>query len=187
MIGQCIEDRTPFGICLIRRGSEVGGPAEPFRVGTTAFIQHVQRLEEGRMNIVCLGGERFRIIETTQTAPFLLAEVEAVSAGDANDTEATGLIESASALFAQYVRLNLAISNQWARTIELPSEATALSDYIAGRLAIDTATRQKLLEEPSPAMRLAVEAAIMEDSLPRLARRVEVSRANRWHGFAFQN
>ena len=48
MINACIDERRPFGVCLIRSGSEPGAPAEPFNVGTTAHIRQVQRLEDGK-------------------------------------------------------------------------------------------------------------------------------------------
>ena len=64
MISRCVERGEPFGVCLIRRGSEVGEAAvEPFRVGTTAHIRELQELAEGRLNIVCTGGQRFTIRE----------------------------------------------------------------------------------------------------------------------------
>ena len=49
MIGACSEHDTPFGVLLIKEGQEVGDPAEPFQVGTTARITEVQQLEDGRM------------------------------------------------------------------------------------------------------------------------------------------
>src|SRR3990172_7303439 len=62
MIRRCLEERTPFGVLLIRKGNEVGEPAEPFDVGTVADMVRVQHLQEGRMNILCRGGERFRVV-----------------------------------------------------------------------------------------------------------------------------
>ena len=33
MTKACLRDGTPFGVCLIREGNEVGDPAIPFDVG----------------------------------------------------------------------------------------------------------------------------------------------------------
>ena len=38
MTKTCIRDLTPFGVCLIREGQEVGAPAVPHGVGCTARI-----------------------------------------------------------------------------------------------------------------------------------------------------
>jgi len=43
MIATCIEKGSPFGVALIQDGEEVGGPAKPYEVGTTARITQVER------------------------------------------------------------------------------------------------------------------------------------------------
>ena len=45
---------------------EVGGSAEPFEVGTVARIAEVERMPDGRMNLMTFGTTRFRIAELTQ-------------------------------------------------------------------------------------------------------------------------
>src|SRR5205814_5524803 len=59
MIGRCLEEERPFGVVLIQSGPEVGGTAVPHRVGTTAHIAAVRRLDDGRMNLIAIGQERF--------------------------------------------------------------------------------------------------------------------------------
>ena len=78
MINQCIEERTPFGVVLIRRGLEALGPvAEPHRIGVTAHIAHVQHLAQGRMNIVAMGEKRFRLLSLEKDAyPYLAGVVQ---------------------------------------------------------------------------------------------------------------
>ena len=61
MIGDCIERDEPFGVLLIREGNEVGEPAEPHAIGTTARVSQVQRLQEGRLNILTRGENPFRV------------------------------------------------------------------------------------------------------------------------------
>jgi hypothetical protein len=38
MAKACLRDGSPFGVCLIRDGAEVGAPAVPSEVGTLARI-----------------------------------------------------------------------------------------------------------------------------------------------------
>jgi uncharacterized protein len=78
MMGLCIQERRPFGVTLIRKGNEAHGPiAEPYQVGCSAQILQVTHLEQGRMNIVATGMERFRIVSTDrESASYLLAMVE---------------------------------------------------------------------------------------------------------------
>lgn len=63
MMQRCLRTQKRFGVSFIRHGFEAFAPlAEPYSVGCVAQIAHVQRLEEGEMNIVAVGTERFRIL-----------------------------------------------------------------------------------------------------------------------------
>ena len=44
MIGRCLEQNSPFGVVLIRQGTEVDPDAIPYGVGTTAQIRDSVRL-----------------------------------------------------------------------------------------------------------------------------------------------
>ena len=59
LIRRCIERQRPFGIVLIRNGSEVGAGAEPYAVGTEAKIVAESPLPDGRSYIVTRGERRF--------------------------------------------------------------------------------------------------------------------------------
>ena len=78
MVNACLQEQRPFGIALIERGAEALGPlAEPYPIGCAARVVQVQRLEQGRMNIVALGGERFRILSLDrQSHPYLVGVEE---------------------------------------------------------------------------------------------------------------
>lgn len=78
MINLCIQERRPFGVVLIRLGAEALGPLpEPYPVGCSAEIIHVQRLSEGRLNITALGQKRFQIISIdSESEPYLVGSVE---------------------------------------------------------------------------------------------------------------
>lgn len=187
MIGLCLDRGRPFGVALIRRGNEVGEAAEPFDVGTTAYITQVQRLPEGRMNLVCRGGQRFRIRRMTLREPYLVAEVEILQTEAGDEAQERELAEAAGALFAEYTRLYLAISNQWARSIEMPSAPDALADFIASRLSVGLWSKQRLLEELSVRRRLALELDLLGDAIRELTVRVDSARTARWRGFAVMN
>jgi Lon protease-like protein len=188
MISRCVERGEPFGVCLIRQGNEAGEAAvEPFRVGTTAQIRVLQELDEGRLNIVCTGGQRFAIREITCPTPYIIATVESISSEECAGPAAAALAEEAGALLADYVRLNLAMTNQWARSIEMPSEVGALSDYVGGVLAVDLGTKQRLLEQTSPVLRLQAEVDILHTAIAQLTSRVEVARTAHWLGFSSLN
>ena len=59
----CIRDGTPFGVCLIRDGDEVGAPAVPYTVGCTARIAEWEVPHLGLFHLLCRGESVFRIVE----------------------------------------------------------------------------------------------------------------------------
>lgn len=187
MINECLDQQRPFGVVLIRSGQEVGAAAEPFDIGTTAHIQQVERLDEGKMNIVCTGGRRFRLIEKLEGAPYLKGNVELIEPPHAFDDETNDLASEAGALFGEYVRLYLAVTNQWTRTLDLPSDPGVLADFIGSRLPVAVNVKQRLLEERSPKKRLAAEKELLGDAIRQLTTQVGAARTTRWHGFAVMN
>src|SRR4029450_3182320 len=70
MINGCIDQGETFGLVLIRTGAEEESEGTIHRVGVSARIVEVERLDEGRMNILCEGEKRFRIYRFTQQTPF---------------------------------------------------------------------------------------------------------------------
>ncbi|MFT3848483.1 MAG: LON peptidase substrate-binding domain-containing protein [Propionivibrio sp.] len=77
MAAACMKNRTPFGVCLIASGKEVGEPAIPHDVGTLAHIDVGDMPRLGILMLTVRGGRRFRILsKTTQADGLLRAEVE---------------------------------------------------------------------------------------------------------------
>jgi uncharacterized protein len=62
MARECMRDDTPFGVCLIAEGAEVGVPAVPHSVGTTARIAQWDMKDLGVLQVIVRGGQRFRIL-----------------------------------------------------------------------------------------------------------------------------
>lgn len=62
MVGGCMKDDKPFGVCLIAEGGEVGAPAVPHDVGVTARIVEWDMPQLGVLNVVTRGQNRFRIV-----------------------------------------------------------------------------------------------------------------------------
>ena len=51
MIRNCQEGDSTFGVALIKAGREVGGPAVPYDVGTTAAIVSVEPLDHEALHV----------------------------------------------------------------------------------------------------------------------------------------
>ena len=76
MINGCIERDEAFGLILLRGGAEEETEDTIHRVGVTARITEVERLEDGRMNILCEGEVRFRLHRFTEQTPFWKGSVQ---------------------------------------------------------------------------------------------------------------
>src|SRR6266581_4222027 len=76
MINTCVERDEAFGLVLLRGGAAEENEGSIHRVGVTARIVQVERLEDGRMNILIEGEDRFRIYRFTQQTPYWKASVE---------------------------------------------------------------------------------------------------------------
>src|SRR5262245_52263189 len=76
MLGRCLAEQQPFGVVLIRAGRDVGAPATPYSVGTTAAILHHVRLPDGRYQILTVGRDRFRVCALDRSQPYLAGAVE---------------------------------------------------------------------------------------------------------------
>ena len=64
MAKACLKEGSPFGVCLIREGAEVGAPAVPEPVGCLARIAACDVEQLGVLSVKAEGLERFRIVST---------------------------------------------------------------------------------------------------------------------------
>jgi Lon protease-like protein len=77
MTKACLRDATPFGVCRIREGREVGLPAVPDPVGCTAVVAEWEMPHLGVFHLQARGEHPFRILQqTTQADGLIRAEIE---------------------------------------------------------------------------------------------------------------
>ncbi len=77
LVSRCLRDETSFGVCLIRRGTEAGAPAEFFPIGTSARIVDWEQRADGLLGISVQGERRFRVLTSSADANRQIrAEVE---------------------------------------------------------------------------------------------------------------
>ncbi|HKQ26918.1 MAG TPA: LON peptidase substrate-binding domain-containing protein [Burkholderiales bacterium] len=77
MTRDCLRDSTPFGVCRIKEGVEVGKPALPEALGCTAVIAEWEMPNLGVFHMKVRGQQRFRIrYQTTQPSGLIRAEID---------------------------------------------------------------------------------------------------------------
>jgi Lon protease-like protein len=157
LIGECLDEEREFGLLL----SDDDGLRD---VGTTAAIVEVlERFEDGRLNILVEGRERFRVSELTSGRPFQTALTEPVTDDDDPATDAEA--REARDLFQE---LRAVLESD----VDDPDETIPLSFALAARVDFGASAKQRMLETTSERERLAL--------MRRLLRRaVQKTRAER--------
>jgi Lon protease-like protein len=84
MAKACLRDSSPFGVCLIREGAEVGAPADPVEVGCIARIGAWDMPQLGVLQITARAEQRFRIVERRVQADGLARATVELLAEDAD-------------------------------------------------------------------------------------------------------
>ncbi len=167
MINGCIDRDEIFGVVLIRSGAEEETEDTIHRVGVTARIGEVERLEDGRMNIVCEGETRFRINRFTQQTPFWKGTVQYFEEAPIHQPMES-FYDRVSDLYRQVGEMSSKLSGSPQTEIVLPESPTDLSYLVAYVLDIDAEEKQKLLEMTSTAERLQVLVVHLNDVIRKL-------------------
>lgn len=168
------DDEREFGIVAVRErrlgtnttsGLTGGAEDDLYPVGVTAVLRQADRLDDGRYDIVTIGGRRFHILDVDGTAPLLRAEVEFLPEPeiDTSDPTVHSLTERTMSAFEKY-RAALGGRLDEERDIDehLPSDPTVLSYLITAALVVGPGTRQELLASPDTITRLKCCARILK-------------------------
>ena len=148
LIGECIEHESEFGLVF----ADENGVRE---MGTRARVDEVlEQFDDGRMNIVVEGGERFRVEKLTRGRSFMTAEVSPVD--DAADEPAAEACARAAAAFHA-----LAAAAD-AEPVEVDEEAVQLSFRLAAQVELAPEAKQELLEQLSEQRRLEMVAELLD-------------------------
>jgi Lon protease-like protein len=152
MIGRCIKANEPFGVVLIKSGSEVAGlgpAAKPYKIGCTARIAEAQPVGGGRMNITAIGLERFRIRSLAYHQPYLVGDAEKYPLVVEQSGRVRQMARRLRAWLERYVRI-LAEAEQIPFDIQqLPRDSIALTYLAAALLQTSPTDKQDLLETTS--------------------------------------
>ena len=165
MINECNEHKTPFGIVLVRPNSE-HLKEEPYAVGTKAKIELLDRLEDGRMNLIARGLQRFRILELHRHKPYLSGLVEVFEDTIEQDHTQITYADQARELFNAYLQVLIEVIGKEAIEFTLPTAPEDLSHFIAYFLDVPNERKQLLLELTSTTQRLEEEIDILRHEMP---------------------
>jgi len=160
MAKACLRDASPFGVCLIREGAEVGTLATHEPVGCLARITQWDMAQLGLLQVVAQGGERFRVVsEQVRPDGLILGEIALLpEPADTPVEERHGacvrLLERIAAehgdrLFAKPLRMD---SSAW------------VGARLAEVLPLPAPMRQRLMELDDPLQRLDILQRLLAQS-----------------------
>lgn len=145
LVRNCLEFDRPFGVVLIRSGSETG-PADPYMVGTAVRITRVHDYDDGSMDIDVQGERRFRIRQLDESHSYLVGYVEPVIEHEVEDSpRANQLISQAREEFENLMKKYFA-RQEFNVQVVFPPDPVALSFTMANLLEMDNLDKQRLLE-----------------------------------------
>jgi uncharacterized protein len=152
-----------FGVIAIRKGRETGldGVRSLYEIGCTATVRRVNRLEDGRFDLVTVGTQRFRLLALDQTLPYLQGEIELLAEAGVDQAVAAPCVRAVLVAFRAYLDALTERGGATVRIEDLPTEPVLLSFVVAATMVIDLPERQRLLDEPDAVRRLDTERALL--------------------------
>lgn len=161
MIQRCIDNEEPFGVVL----AQVDDPDEPHSVGTMARIAEVERMPDGRMNIVAVGVERFLLRDTWVSDDGYLIGNASPYPYSEDERPARGTRKSVSRMLRRYIALLAETNGVEFEFDKFPRQSVALSLFAAIALQLSLEEKQELLSLNSVAELLERESEILAEEV----------------------
>lgn len=155
MTKTCLRDNSPFGVCLIREGQEVGAPASFHATGCLARIEQWDMPHPNLFALIAKGGERFHVTSSrVERNGLILGQVETLQA-----TQASAAVD---AVCREVLRqaIERAGSDQVPGPVQLDDPAW-VSYRLAEILPVAAGEKQALLEMNDDQARLSAIRAVM--------------------------
>jgi Lon protease-like protein len=171
MIADCLERKETFGVVRAREEGIAN-------VGCTAEILTVtKRYDDGRMDIVTQGRERFEVMLLNEERSYLQAEVMFLE--DAPEQATQEELAQALKLHNEILMLAGAVPENLSEL-----QGMLVSFHLAGSLPLDLDFKQQLLGMKSEPERLRTLISYFESILPKLRRTVHVRQKAGGNGHA---
>jgi Lon protease-like protein len=168
LIGECLEADVEFGLLY----ADEEGVRE---IGTRARVSDVlEEFEDGRLNIVVEGGERFRVHELTRGRSYMTATVEPL------EDEAGAVSEETAARAAGAFRALAALAG--AETEDPDERSPQLSFELAAHVELAPGAKQRLLDSPSEQERLELVVELLDEARQTLIATREIGERAKRNG-----
>ncbi len=122
------------------------GPDDLNPIGTIGRVAEMMRLPQGGIQVALQGLTRVRFVEWTSSEPYLIAKIEPIDEPPASK-DAQARMRTVLRLFGEVAQLAPYIPAAFAVAAMNVTDPSDLADFLAANLNLDTATKQRLLEE----------------------------------------
>lgn len=174
MLSSILDTDKCFGVLLYN--PTLRGPS---KVGCRTEVVQVEKLPDGRSNILTIGRRRFRVLEIVREKPYLVGRVEEFEDKKAKYTLG-GLAAEVDNILRDVVRLSAKLRDKRNDyPDDIPEDALELSFWVASSLVGLSGEQQSLLELDDTAARLRREAEILDNIRKELAARTVLKDALR--------
>jgi Lon protease-like protein len=177
MINHSIDKDEAFGLVCLKGGTGEENEDSIHRVGVTARIVQVERLEDERLNILCRGEARFRVRRFTQQIPYWKASVEFFDDEYEAESSLQALFEEVAALYRKAFELGGKLSAEEPvveSELAVPESAAGLSYMISYVLDLEAEEKQKLLEMTLTSERLQLLVGALQAAVQQLEQQISL-------------
>jgi Lon protease-like protein len=170
MVAWCLSIKSPFGVSSFIKN-------QISRIGCIARIDSVEKkYDDGRMDIICTGTDRFRIKKFDSSKTYLQSEIEAFHDMKDDAGEMQLKMDQLVPLFRELMELASQETNTG--VIEVPAQSYGFAHLVG----LELAQKQKLLEMRSEQERLQYIHKHIRKVLPQIKAFEEVRRKIRSNG-----
>lgn len=172
MIDDITQTDSTFGI--VRSEKSAGSFAA---TGCLAKLDSIERLVDGRMNILAIGLYRFTVMEVLEGRPYMRARVKFLEEPEPNDLSRF-VAKELRVVLDDIIRLSSKLSGSTISVAaEVPDDPLELSYWIPSRLYGSPSEQQRILEMNSTLERLEAEHTLLDATRKHLAAKTALKDA----------
>ena len=154
LIDAALSDNKIVGIFAQRTAGERPTAADLYSVGSAALIARMFKIPDGSVRVFLQGLARIRLVDITQSDPYLKRRVEVVQEAVEATTELEALGRNLLTLFQKVVEIAPNLPGELGIAAMNIPEPGNLADFIAAHIGLKQGERQEILETLDVAQRI---------------------------------
>ncbi len=147
LVDEAVLGNRTIGLVALKDASiDEPGPDDVYRVGSAATIARFAKAPDSTIRIFVQGMERIKIVEFTQTEPYLMARVEVVPDKVEDSVELQALMRNTAELFQRMASLMPYVPEELVTATLSVQDPQQLTYLVASYVRMDMTDAQMILE-----------------------------------------